>query len=434
MELSIKQTQAIDVLENSNYNTLLYGGAAGGGKSILGCYWIAKNCLKYPGTRWVIGRSRLKTLKETTLLSLFEVLKIQGLTAQVDYTYNEPKSLITFHKTKSTILLKDLFAMPSDPQFDALGSLECTGAFIDEASEITPTAYSILQSRIRYKLDENNLIPRMLLTCNPSKAWLYTTFYKPYINGTLDSKKYFIQSLVTDNPHISKHYIAQLEGLDMINKKRLLFGDWTYSDDESNLFSVDKLNDMFTNSYISGGDRYMSIDVARYGRDKSVICIWDGWRCIKILTYDKNSLSELAENVKAYAETYKISRSNIIVDSDGVGGAIPDFIRGIKSFVNNSKALNNENYRNLKSQCYYDFANQVNKGLVYISTDSSEIKQNIISEFELIKQYDIDKDSKLAITPKDKIKSLLGRSPDIADALIMRSYFNFNRSKLLYFA
>ena len=105
----------------------------------------------------------------------------------------------------------------------------------------------------------------------------------------------------------------------------------------------------------------------------------------------------------------------------------------MKSFVNNSKALKGENYRNLKSQCYYDFANQVNKGLVYINTDSSEIKQSIIAEFEMVKQYDIDKDSKLAITPKEKIKSLLGRSPDIADALIMRSYFNFNKSKVLYF-
>ena len=323
--------------------------------------------------------------------------------------------------------------MPSDPSFDALGSLEVTGCFVDEASEISPTAYAILNSRIRFKLDENNLIPKMLLTCNPSKAWLYSEFYKPSINGTLDNNKFFIQSLVTDNPHVSKHYIKQLQGLDMVNKKRLLYGDWTYSDDESNLFNMDKLNDIFTNTFITGSELFMSIDVARFGRDKSVICIWEGWRCIKIYTYAKNTLSELADEVNKYAEQFKVSRSNIVVDSDGVGGAIPDFIRGIKSFVNNSKALNNENYRNLKSQCYYDFADKVNKGLVYIANDNKEIKQSIISEFELVKQYDIDKDSKLAITPKDKIKGLLGRSPDLADALIMRSYFSFNKNKIVYF-
>ena len=39
------------------------------------------------------------------------------------------------------------------------------------------------------------------------------------------------------------------------------------------------------------------------------------------------------------------------------------------------------------------------------------------------KQKDIDKDSKLAIVSKDEIKRNLGRSPDEADTLMMRMYF-----------
>ena len=282
MELSLKQTKAIDILENKHHNVLCYGGGAGGGKSILGCYWIVKQCLKYYGTRWLIGRSRLKILRETTLLSLFEVCNMQGLQPLRDYTYNEQKSTITFHESKSVILLKDLFAMPSDPQFFSLGGIEVTGIFIDEAAEISPVAYSILQSRIRYKLDKFDLVPKTLLTCNPSKTWIYTMFYQKHINGTLDDNHAFIQSLVTDNPNISKHYIKQLQSLDAVNKKRLLFGDWTYSDDDMSLFNIDKLNDMFTNDYVRGGEKYMTVDVARFGRDKSVVCVWDGWKCIQI--------------------------------------------------------------------------------------------------------------------------------------------------------
>jgi len=412
---------------------ICYGGGAGGGKSMLGCYFILKQCLKFPDTKWCIGRSRLKTLKETTLQSLFEVCKIQGLKSGIDFNYNETKSTITFFRTGSVIILKDLFAMPSDPNFDALGSLEISGLFIDEAAEITPTAFAIIQSRIRYKLDENDLIPKTLITCNPSKGWVFSQFWKPYSNGTLDPNKAFIQSLVTDNPHISKHYIKQLEGLDQLNKKRLLFGDWNYSDDDANLFSIDHLNDMFTNEFVPDGDKYMSIDVARFGRDQSVICIFSGWKLIKIKTWKKNTLSELADHVKEYAKKYNISRSNIVCDSDGVGGSIPDYIKGIKSFVNGSKAINGQNYKNLKTQCFYHLASIVSKGQIFIDEKNPEVRHQIISELELIKQHDINKDNKISMTPKDQIKQMLGRSPDISDALAMRSLFDLSKSRIVYF-
>tara|TARA_R100000655_G_scaffold24_2_gene135 strand:+ start:1726 stop:3027 length:1302 start_codon:yes stop_codon:yes gene_type:complete len=432
MKLSIKQTTAIDYLEDNKTNVILYGGGAGGGKSMLGVYWVLKQCLKYPNTRYVIGRSRLKNLKETTLKSFFEVCAMQGLNANVDFTYNETKSVITLHHTKSEILLKDLFHYPSDPNFDSLGSLEITGAFIDEVSEISPMAYNVIQSRMRFKLDEHNLIPKLLMTCNPSKGWVYSEFYKPYKQNELKDNHKFVQSLVTDNPNISKHYIEQLKRLDTLNQKRLLFGDWEYSDDDSQLFSIDSLNDMFTNQFVKGnGTKYISVDVARYGRDKSVICLWNGWECFKIITLDKNSIDELSNYVKDIAQEHNVQRSNIVADSDGVGGGFVDMLKGCKSFVNNSKALNNENYKNLKTQCYYRFAQMVQNGLIYIS--DSKLKNEIIMEFEMVKQHNVDKDNKLEITPKEKIKQLLGRSPDISDALIMRIYYELNKSKIVYF-
>ena len=434
MELSIKQTTAIDYLEDTQTNVILYGGGAGGGKSMLGAYWVLKQCLKYPETRYVIGRSRLKNLKETTLRSLFEVCQMQGLQANVDFTYNETKSLITIHATQSEIILKDLFHYPSDPNFDSLGSMNITGAFIDEATEITPMAFNVIQSRMRYKLDENKLVPKLLMTCNPSKGWIYSDFYKKHKDGTLDDNKQFVQSLVTDNPNISKHYIKQLQQLDVLNQKRLLFGDWEYADEDTQLFSIDALNDMFTNEFISSvGTKCISVDVARYGRDMSVICLWHGWRVEQIKTLDKNSIDELATIVDQLAKDNNVQRSNIVADSDGVGGGFVDILKGCKSFVNNSKALDNENFQNLKTQCYYKFAQKVANGQIFINTNNKDLQQQIIMEFEMVKQFDVDKDNKLRITPKEKIKQLLGRSPDIADALIMRYYLELNKTKILYF-
>jgi hypothetical protein len=45
---------------------------------------------------------------------------------------------------------------------------------------------------------------------------------------------------------------------------------------------------------------------------------------------------------------------------------------------------------------------------------------------EQVKRKDIDKDGKLSVLPKEKIKELIGRSPDYSDALMMRMWFVLN--------
>ena len=154
MELSIKQTTALDLLEDKTTNEILFGGGAGGGKTALGCYWQLKQRLKYPNTRGLIGRAVLKTLKETTLVSFFQIAKMQGLETNKHYKFNGQSSQIEF-PNGSTILLKDLYSYPSDPNFDELGSLEITDAFIDEANQVDDKARNIIKSRIRFQLDQN---------------------------------------------------------------------------------------------------------------------------------------------------------------------------------------------------------------------------------------------------------------------------------------
>ena len=212
---------------------------AGGGKSVLGCFWVLKMCLKYPGTRWLIGRSILKTLKETTIKTLFEVLQMQEIPKQA-YKYNAQTNELIFYN-KSEIIFKDLFSYPSDPNFDELGSLEITGCFIDEAIQVKEKAKNIVKSRIRFKLDKYNLIPKMLYTSNPGKGWLYKEFYKPYLNNTLQNNKKFVQSLLTDNPYISEYYAENLESLDKESKQRLLHGNWDY-EQEGFIYDESKMN------------------------------------------------------------------------------------------------------------------------------------------------------------------------------------------------
>ena len=436
MNLTIKQTKALDILEDKKTTELVFGGGAGGGKSIIGVYWLTKCCLKYPGTRWVMGRSKLKTLKETTLNSFFEVCRMQGLKADVHYKYNGQSGTIHF-LNGSEIILKDLFLYPSDPHFDSLGSLEITGAFVDECNQIVHKAWNVLKSRIRYKLKENNLIPKIFGSCNPSKGWVFQEFYKPQENGNIRDGRKFVQSLVTDNPHISPHYIDSLRTLDKVSQERLLKGNWHYDDSADALIEYDAMHDYFSNDFVPEGQIFITADIARKGKDKTVIRVWSGFRVIHREALRKAEITESAMTIRNLATGYGIPMSNVVVDEDGVGGGVKDILK-CKGFVNNSSAVEvqgkKENYANLKAQCSFRMAKRINNRELYEVCEDADLRTTIIEEMEQVRQKDIDKDGKLNVIPKDEIKNLLGRSPDEWDSIMMREYFEVVKKEISAFA
>ena len=423
MKLTVKQTVALDILEDNKTTELLFGGGAGGAKSVLGCYWILKNCYKYPGTRWLIGRSKLKSLKETTLNTFWEVCKMQGVTSD-QYKYNQQEGSITFHSTGSQILLKDLFLYPSDPLFDDLGSLEITGAFIDECNQIVLKAWNIVKSRIRYKLDDYNLLPKILGTCNPSKNWVYTYFYKPHEDNTLPQNIKFVQSLLSDNYYISKHYRENLLTLDNNSKQRLLFGNWNYDDDPTTLCSFDAISDMFTNDHVKkSGKKYLSADLAMKGRDRFVTGLWDGFICWIKIDKQKSSGKEIEEDLKSLMISENVPRSQSIADSDGMGAYLESYLTGIKEFHGGGKPNDDTEYANLKSECGYKLAELINKRLIKVNC-TTEQRQLSSEELGQLKADNLDADEKKKrIIKKDTMKEALGRSPDYLDMLIMRMYF-----------
>lgn len=372
-----------------------------------------------------MGRSKLKTLKETTLNTFYEVCKIQGLIINQHYVVNNINGVIKFFNG-SEVLMKDLFSYPSDPNFDELGSLEITGAFVDECNQISELAWSVVKSRIRYKLDEYKLIPKILGTCNPSKGWIYTNYYLPERNKTISKEKKFLQALVTDNPFVSRFYIDNLKALPKNLRDRLLLGKWEVSD-VNDLCDYDNIVNLFTNSFVLGGDYYITADIARMGADKAVILLWSGLIIKEYYEFDKSKTTDIQNAITTLRMKYKIPLSRIIADEDGVGGGVVDSLR-IKGFVNNSKALGNENYQNLKTQCYYKLAECINKAEIYIEAEiSTEQRERIISELEQIKADNTDSsDSKLKIISKAQIKQNIGHSPDISDAIAMRMYFLIN--------
>lgn len=459
--LSRKQYEAWMILHDKVTIELLYGGGAGGGKSQLGCAFAIEMSLTYEGIRGLIGRETLKDLKESTLLTFFDMCTGMGLVEGIDYTYNQQKELITFTQTKSTIQLRELKWEPSDPNYDRLGSTEYTWAFIDEANQVRQKAKNIVRSRLRYKITSNGLIPKLLMTCNPSKGYLYTEFFKPAREGTLIASKRFLKALVRDNPFIDPFYIENLRGLDLESQERLLHGNWEYDDDPATLIRYEAMNDLFTNIIVLPRDpegkvlnsiKYIICDVARFGGDRTVLSYWEGMICKRIAVYTKLptvppsvqdpmnpaqyildwSKPSVAGKIKEWRELYQVPLSQCLADEDGVGGGVIDLLH-IKGFMGGRKpnplASNikiKQNYLNLRSQCYYKLAEYVNARKISVAIQSPELRDQVISELEQVKAKDHDKDGKLQIVPKDDIKEKIGKSPDLADNLMMRMFFEFS--------
>ena len=410
------------------------GGAAGGSKSFTGCLWQIMRRLKYQGSRGFLARDRLKNLKESTLLTFFEVCKMLGLKLGIDYKYNSLTGVIKF-KNGSEEYLRDLFLYPSDPDFISLGSTEYTDGFIDEMAEIGEQAYQIIRSRMRFKLDEFGLIPKIAMGSNPCKTFIYKDFYKKWRDNELESWKAYIRADVYDNPFMTDLYIENLKKLDPVNRMRLLEGNWEYDDDPTKIFDYDKIIDLFTLD-AERGNKYCIVDQAGFGRDNCIVSFWDGLFITEVIKMDNISSS----NLDAMLIKRRIPRSNCLIDEVGVGFGLVKELDGVIGFVANASPLKKlkketpedkvlHNYKNLRSQCWFVLADYVNSGRIGIYRDLPiEIKNLLVEDLEAMKQMDVDKDTTLRVISKQELKDTggLNRSTDVGDVLMMRMYFEIN--------
>jgi hypothetical protein len=271
----------------------------------------------------------------------------------------------------------------------------------------------------------------MLGTCNPSKNWVYAHFYLKDKNKTIDKEKKFIQALPKDNPHLPLSYLDSLLSLDENSKQRLYYGNWEYDNDPAKLIDFEKIQNIFTNDFVPYGEAFISADIARYGSDKMVINVWKGFRVVEIFTLAKSSITETADAIRALALKHSVPLSNIIADEDGVGGGVVDILK-CKGFVNNSKAMPVEGvdvqYQNLKTQCYFKLAEMIQLGEIYVTCNDGVVMDDLTKELEQVKRDKIDSDGKLCLLSKEKVKEMIGRSPDYSDALMMRMYFCFKQT------
>lgn len=441
---SLKQQEAFTYLQDTETDFVGYGGSAFSGKSYLECYWLTIMCIAYPGTGWFLGRSTLTTLKDTVLKTLFKVFQECNIKDQIHYKLNNQTNIIRF-TNGSEIFLLDLAAAPSDPLYTWLGGYEFTGGAIDESAECSRGVIDILASRIGRRLnDKYGLRAKILETFNPTKNHVYTRYYAPWKVGKLVKEYKFVKALPKDNPspEVAQWLERMLKGNDETTKQRLVFGNFDYDDDPAKLIDHNKAVDVFTNTHVEGGRKCITADIARLGGDRIVIIEWDGF-IGRVTATDRQKLTVTTTGIEAARTRTGCGKSDVIVDSDGMGSGVEDF-GGFKGFINNARPMADprkpldangkpvvENFDNLKSQCGFRMAERINNNGLYLICAEQWMEALIIEELGQVKQKLLDSDMKKGLMPKDKIKEAIGRSPDFWDTILMREWFELKPKFIL---
>lgn len=440
-----KQVKAVEYWLDNETEQLLYGGAKGGGKSYLGASLILGDALIYPGIHCFIARQELNDLRKYTIPTIHEVFKNWGLKIDDYASFNGQDNV--FHLTNgSRVYLIACKEVPSDPLYERFGSMQMTRGWIEEGGEVAEAAKANLWLSVgRWKNDEYKLKKKLLITANPKKGWMKREFIDPYREDRLHPSKKFIPAFATDNTYLPQDYIETLrDEKDKVRRQRLWEGNWDYDEDQSSLISFDALTDAFSNTITKENEKYLIVDVARLGKDKTTYNFWQGLELYRIEERVKQTIPETIQVAKDLAAAERIPYSNILIDEDGVGGGVVDGMFGARGFVANSSPIPTAteirqrgnkiesyltpkvNFANLKSQCAWKIAELINEHKVAFK--APDYRETIIEELSaLLRQKDIDIDKKLQIIPKDEVKQSLGHSPDIGDPIIYRAWFEIKK-------
>ena len=264
LSVTKKQKQFIDAPESE----VLFGGAAGGGKSFGQIVDALLFALKYKGSRQLILRRSFAELDKSLIRYALAVYP------RTIYTFNSSSHTGRF-KNGSTI---DFGYCATENDVYQYQSAEYDVVRFDELTHFTENQYVYLISRVR---GANGFPKQIKSSTNPGgigHGWVKRRFVDPSppntaFDGKDGMRRIFIPSLLDDNSFLTSSdpgYRKRLEALPERERRALLHGDW-------NVFEGQYFPEFSYATHViepfhipEDWRRYRTID---YGLDR-LACLW----------------------------------------------------------------------------------------------------------------------------------------------------------------
>lgn len=165
------------------------------------------------------------------------------------------------------------------------------------------------------------------------------------------------------------------------------------------------------------GEKYMGVDVARFGDDRTVFLIRTDYEVLLILEVSGKDTMDTTGRVIQVAQDLGVD--HIFVDEIGVGSGVvdrlkehPDWQDKVEGVNNAHGAIQARDFGNRRAESYFHAASGIKK--LY----APKIYASKLLELTWMKRY-YKSTGQMMIISKDQIKKDHGRSPDVADAFAL---------------
>lgn len=395
IELLKKQHEVL----SSNSSYIVMAGGRGTGKSVVAA-WFAVRELQQ-GKSGMIIAPIFDDLRAVIIKYITDFL--HG--CHIPYQHNKSEHWV---KVRNAIL----YYRSSEREEGIRGRSNLSFLIVDEAATVDYQIYLIAKACLRGKNVRN---PRTLLVGTPrSKGnWFYEAAFR---EGT-----HLVMSKTTDNTFLDESFYNDLKNTynDQFARQELE-GDFI-DNDSSNVF-LDSEWKLFTRKINGMGNQIIvGVDVAA-GGDDSASAVYRGNQLVNVVA--KKTTTDIATLIDlCRASLGGLAPNYILIDSTGIGTFAPaEFQKVWKDAkvigVNFGAKANKKGYSVRRDEIYFDLKKKINQGWTISSTIDEKIVKQIEKEFYAT-EYGINNNRDFKLIPKSEIKSKIGRSPDMLDAICL---------------